>query len=102
MNIETVLRRRGRHIKRADLLRSIAERTICDEDSDRFRTRVHCSARYYDLAAREYLAAGLGLLAQQCWKEAAANFSKLGKTEDAARCVTSAAEVPTYWEGGAE
>jgi hypothetical protein len=102
MNIENVVRSRRRHIKRADLLRGIAEGCLCDHASQRSRTSVHCSAKFYDLAAREYVSAGLGLLAQQCWDEAVANFTLLGKREDADRCFASAAEVPTYWDGGAE
>ena len=68
MSIERTARRRIRLIKRAELLRSIAEGCLCDgidaPEPSSSTLAVKCAAKFYGLAASEYRAAGLGLLAR--------------------------------------
>jgi hypothetical protein len=105
MNIERTARRRIRLIKRAELLRSIAEGCLCGgidaPEPSSSTLAVKCAAKFYGLAASEYRAAGLGLLARRCWREAAKNYEQLKVNEEAERCLAAAAEVQEYWEGGA-
>jgi hypothetical protein len=87
------------------LLKSIAEGCLCDgidtPEPSSSTLAVKCAAKFYGLAASEYRAAGLGLLARRCWREAAKNYEQLKVSEEAERCLAAAAEVPEYWEGGA-
>ena len=62
---------------------------------------VKCAARFYGLAANEYRAAGLGLLARNCWRDAARNNARVKVNEEAERCLAAAAEVQEYSDGGA-
>jgi len=105
MSIERTARRRIHLIKRAELLKSIAEGCLCDgidaPEPSSLPHAVKCAAKFYGLAANEYRAAGLGLLARKCWREAAKNYEQLKVNEEAERCLAAAAEVQEYWEGGA-
>jgi hypothetical protein len=62
---------------------------------------VKCAAKLYGLAANEHRAAGLGLLARNCWREAAKNHERAKVNEEAERCLAAAAEVQRYSDGGA-
>ena len=77
MSIERTARRRIHLIKRAELLKSIAEGCLCDgidaPEPSSLPHDVKCAARFYGLAANE----------------------------EAERCLAAAAEVQEYWEGGA-
>jgi hypothetical protein len=105
MSIERTVRRRFHQIKRAELLKSIAEGCLCDgidaPQPSSLPLAVKCAAKFYGLAANEYRSAGLGLLARKCWRQAAKNYEQLKVTEEAERCLAAAAEVQEYWEGGA-
>jgi hypothetical protein len=105
MSIERTARRRIHLIKRADLLKSIAEGCLSDgidsPEPSSLPHAVKCAAKLYGLAANEYRSAGLGLLARKCWREAAKNYEQLKVNEEAERCLAAAAEVQEYWEGGA-
>ena len=105
MSIKRTARRRIHLIKRAELLKSIAEGCLCDgidsPEPSSLPHAVKCAAKFYGLAASEYRAAGLGLLARRCWREAAKNYEQLKVNEEAERCLAAAAEVQEYWEGGA-
>jgi hypothetical protein len=105
MSIERTARRRIHLIKRAELLKRIAEGCLCDgidaPEPSSLPHAVKCATKFYGLAANEYRAAGLGLLARKCWREAAKNYEQLKVNEEAERCLAAAAEVQEYWEGGA-
>ena len=105
MSIQRTARRRIHLIKRAELLKSIAEGSLCDgidaPEPSSLPHAVKCAARFYGLAANEYRSAGLGLLARECWSEAAKNYEQLRVNEEAERCLAAAAEVQEDWEGGA-
>ena len=77
MSIERTARRRIHPIKRAELLKSIAEGCRCDgidaPEPSSLPHAVKCAARFYGLALNE----------------------------EAERCLAAAAEVQEYWEGGA-
>lgn len=103
MSIKRTARRRFHLIKRAELLKSIAEGCLCDgidaPEPSSLPHAVKCAAKFYGLAANEYRSAGLGLLARTCWREAAKNYEQLKVNEEAERCLAAAAEVQEYWEG---
>ena len=105
MSIERTARRRIRLIKRAELLKSIAEGCLCDgidaPEPSSLPHAVKCAAKFYGLAANEYRSAGLGLLARKCWREAAKNYEQLKVNDEAERGLAAAAEVQEDWEGGA-
>lgn len=75
MSIKRTARRRIHLIKRAELLKSIAEGCLCDgidaPEPSSLPHAVKCDARFYGLAANE----------------------------EAERCLAAAAEVQEYWEG---
>jgi hypothetical protein len=77
MSIERTARRRIHLIKRAELLKSIAEGCLCDgidaPEPSSLPHAVKCAAKFHGLAANE----------------------------EAERCLAAAAEVQEYWEGGA-
>jgi len=103
MSIERTARRRIHLIKRAELLKSIAEACLCDgidaPEPSSLPNAVKCAAKFYGLVANEYRSTGLGLLARKCWREAAKNYEQLKVDEEAERCLAAAAEVQEYWEG---
>ena len=90
MNIERTARRRIHLIKRAELLKSIAEGCLYDgidaPEPSSLPDAVTCAAKFYGLAANEYRSAGLGLLARKCWRENAGGCSsRIERTLSATR-----------------
>jgi len=56
------------------------------------------AAKLYSRAARYYRQAGLGLMAQASWQDAADCYLSLGKEDAVALCEAKAKAIPTYYD----
>lgn len=61
--------------------------------------RYRRAAKIYERSADTYRRAGLGLMAQGSWQDAAECWSMIGDQEQCHRCETQAANTPVYYDG---
>lgn len=99
-------------LKRADFARKYATRLAGLKDSytsDPLRATTASPLRALDRAAhmfvkaaKRYRRAGLGLLAQECWDEAAQCYRRLFDEKRATRCESERDAIPVLWAGDEE
>jgi hypothetical protein len=56
------------------------------------------AARYYEQSARYYRKAGLGVMAQGSWQDAATCWACVGEQDECLRCEALADEIDSYWD----
>jgi|688.fasta_scaffold1022007_1 hypothetical protein len=96
-------------LKRADAIRDYARHLVRIKDSyaahplrgttatpHRVLAR---AATGFEKAARAYRDAGLGLLARQCWEEAAQCHRRLFREQKEAWCLKRLDAIPIVWNG---
>ena len=94
-------------IEKADKFLSVAadaagEATASGEDSPLGFRKYRKAARYYERAAEYYRKAGLGVMSQGSWQDAAECWSIVGEQDECLRCERSADSIDTYYEDESE
>lgn len=56
------------------------------------------AARYYERSAEYYRKAGLGVMSQASWQDAATCWACVGEHDECMRCEENADQIDTYWD----